>query len=157
MWCQYNAEGDLLEQLIPDAVQVKGAQSEEEKERRIVAFLLSSARVLITKAKIAGFGLNLQRAAHVVTFCTHSYESFYQSVRRCWRFGQDKPVTVDIVLTEGETRVMENMVRKAKASAKMFDCLLEHMQRATRIVPGSCNGHRMQLPLWFHNGGDISS
>jgi hypothetical protein len=76
------------------------------------------ARVLVTKPKIAGLGLNLQHCAHVVTFVTHSYEQFYQCVRRCWRFGQKRPVTLDVIATEGEVNVKRNMDRKEKLAAR---------------------------------------
>ena len=91
-------------------------------------------RVIITKSKIGGFGLNFQHCAHVVTFVSHSYEQHYQSVRRCWRFGQKNPVTVDIIATEGEEYVAANMVRKAQAADKMFSKLLEHMNAAKSIA-----------------------
>src|SRR5690606_12866538 len=96
VWCHLNVEGDHLERSIPGAVQVKGSQSLEEKEERILSFLDGESRVLVTKAKIAGLGLNMQHCNHVVTFVDHSYEKFYQSIRRCWRFGQKRPVRLDV-------------------------------------------------------------
>ena len=99
-WCQYNNEGDLLEKLIPDAIQVHGRQSNDEKEEKLIAFVEGKTRGLITKSKIAGFGLNWQHCAHVTMFPSHSFEQYYQSVRRCWRFGQTKPVTVKKAIAE---------------------------------------------------------
>ncbi len=133
IWVQYNNEGDLLERLLPDAVQVKGSQSDEEKEERLIAFLKGQSRILITKSKIAGFGLNFQHCAHVVTFATHSWESYYQAVRRCWRFGQMRPVAVDIVLTQGERRIRDNMVRKSEAADAMFGKIIKHMRDFVEI------------------------
>jgi len=147
-WCHLNSEGNKLEKLIDDSVQVSGADDDEAKEEKINAFLCGQARVLVTKAKIAGFGLNLQKCANVVTFVTHSYESYYQSVRRCWRFGQKKPVTVDIVATEGEQRVSQNMARKAEAAAVMFDNLVKYMNEST-ILKKSYHPIKTEVPSWL--------
>jgi hypothetical protein len=97
VWCHLNVEGDQLEKAIPGCVQVKGATSDEAKEEAYYAFSSGAVRVLVIKPKIGAFGLNWQHCNHVVTFATHSYEQYYQAVRRCWRFGQDKPVKVDII------------------------------------------------------------
>ena len=130
VWCHYNDEGDRLGREIPGAVEVRGSQSTEEKEEIILAFLAGQARVLVTKPKIAGLGLNLQHCAHVVTFVTHSYEQFYQCVRRCWRFGQSRPVTLDVIATEGEANVRKNMDRKERLAAQMFDAVIRNMNDA---------------------------
>ena len=126
-WCHLNAEGDLLERLIPDAVQVSGAQADEEKEERLTAFAQGEIRVLVTKPRIGGFGMNWQHCAHITVFPSNSYEQHYQSVRRCWRFGQKSPVTVDIVTTEGELGVLKNLQRKAAQADTMFSELVKHM------------------------------
>jgi hypothetical protein len=86
---------------------------------------LSGRRVLISKPTIFGWGINLQCCAHVVTFASHSYEQTYQSVRRCWRFGQKRPVTVDVVYTEGETRVRQRFVVAAPATGRLLRVALE--------------------------------
>ena len=117
IWCHLNDEGNLLAGLIPDAVQVAGADPDERKEEALTAFAEGKIRRLITKPSIGAWGLNLQRCAHVVTFASHSYEQYYQSVRRCWRFGQERPVVVDQVLSEGEVNVMANLERKARAAS----------------------------------------
>lgn len=107
-------------------------------------------RRLISKSKIFGFGINMQFCNHVVTFATHSYEQYYQSVRRCWRFGQKQPVTVDIIATEGERRVQENMTRKALAAEHMFSELVSHMNDATHLVAE----HRqstVEVPPWIQS------
>lgn len=133
VWCHLNPEGDRLEKEIPGAVQVKGSQSIDEKEEFILAFLEGQARVLVTKAKIAGLGLNLQHCAHVVTFVDHSYEKFYQCVRRCWRFGQKRPVRLDVIATEGEVNVKRNMDRKESLASQMFDSIIKFMNDAQSI------------------------
>lgn len=148
VWVHLNDEGNLVERLLPDSVQVAGADSDEAKEEKLMAFMAGQARVLVTKAKIAGFGLNLQRCAHVVTFATHSYESYYQSVRRCWRFGQTRPVTVDLVVTEGERRVADNMARKSAQASEMFERMIAHMNdamTATREV----GAETVEVPAWL--------
>ena len=106
-------------------------------------------RRLISKSKIFGFGLNLQHCAHVVSFASHSYEQHYQSERRCWRFGQVNPVTVDIIATEGERRVLENMERKSAAADQMFTALISHMSEAQHIARASLDGDEMELPEWL--------
>lgn len=133
VWAHYNNEGDLLERLIPDAEQVSGQTPDDRKEAIYHAFRHGDIRVLIIKPKIGAWGLNWQHCAHVVTFCTHSFESYYQSVRRCWRFGQQRPVTIDLIATEGEKYVRDNMVRKAKAADEMFAKLVHYMHEAQGI------------------------
>lgn len=129
-WCHLNDEGDLLEKLIPDSVQVKGSQSDDEKEDKLTAFSRGDVRVLITKPRIGGFGLNWQHCSHVTFFPSHSYEQYYQGVRRCWRFGQQNPVTVDVVTTEGELDVLKNLQRKSVAADRMFTELVRHAGEA---------------------------
>ena len=146
--CHLNSEGDLLEKMIHDGIQVSGSDSEEEKEEKFLAFINGQTRVLITKPKIGAWGLNFQHCAHVVSFVSHSYEQQYQFVRRCWRFGQKNPVTVDLIATEGESRVMENVVRKEKAASIMFDRMMEHMNNALGIIPRVGN-NEVKLPSWI--------
>jgi SNF2 family DNA or RNA helicase len=85
------------------------------------------------KPKIGAWGLNWQFCNHVVTFASHSYEQYYQSIRRCWRFGQERPVTVDIIASEGEQRVRESMTRKAAQADKMFEELVKQMNNALKM------------------------
>lgn len=148
VWCHYNPEGDRLERDIPGAVQIAGKHSVEFKEETILAFLDGQIRVLVTKPKVAGLGLNLQHCAHVVTFVTHSYEQFYQCVRRCWRFGQKRPVTLDVIATEGEVNVKRNMDRKEKLASLMFDSIVKHMNDAL-AVRADQSTTQMELPSWL--------
>lgn len=150
VWCHLNPEGDRLEKEIKGAVQVKGSQSIEEKEERILAFLKGEARVLVTKAKIAGLGLNMQHCAHVVNFVDHSYEKFYQCVRRCWRFGQKRQVTLDVIATEGEMNVKRNMERKEKLASQMFDSVVRFMNDA-QIARADCNRMATEVPSWLRS------
>src|SRR3990172_1912226 len=133
VWCHLNPEGDLLERLIPYAVQVSGSDSDDAKEERLLAFAAGEIRVLVTKPKIGAWGLNLQRCAHVTFFPSHSYEQYYQGVRRCWRFGQTRPVRVDIVSTESESGVLANLRRKAEQADRMFSALIAEMHNAVAI------------------------
>lgn len=151
VWCHLNQEGDLLEELIPDCVQVSGDDSDDAKEEKLEAFSRGQVRVMITKPKIAGFGLNWQHCSHMVLFPSHSYEQYYQSVRRCWRFGQTRPVTVDIVTTEGESDVMQNLQRKADAAEKMFAMIVEHMREELAIQRRETLNTRLEVPQWLRS------
>lgn len=148
IWCHLNEEGDRLERDLKNAVQVKGSQSVEEKEERLLAFLDGQVDRLITKPKIAGLGLNLQHCAHVVTFVTHSYQDFYQCVRRCWRFGQKRPVTLDVIATEGEVNVRRNMDRKEQLASAMFDNVIRHMNDALSVSAPTINTPT-ESPAWL--------
>lgn len=148
IWCQLNDEADLLEEMIPGAVQVSGSHSDDVKERRFLDFIDGKIRILVTKPKIGALGLNFQHCSHVVYFPSHSYEQYYQAVRRCWRFGQEKPVRVDVILTEGERRIMENLSRKAAQAEVMFDNLIAEMNAAIRIDTARKFDKQMEVPAW---------
>lgn len=149
VWCHLNIEGDTLEKMIPDCRQVKGADTDDFKEQAYQDFKDGNVRVLVIKPKIGAFGLNWEHCNHVVTFASHSWEQFYQSVRRCWRFGQTRPVTVDIVSTRGEVRVRDNMIRKAEAADYMFSELLKYMTDAMQIERVSHETGKVQVPRWI--------
>ena len=149
VWCHMNNEGDLLEKLIPDAQQVSGGDSDEAKEEKFLAFSRGELRVLVTKPKIGAWGLNFQHCAHVTFFPSHSFEQYYQGVRRCWRFGQKNPVHVDVVTTEGEKSVLQNLQRKAQAADVMFSRLVEEMNRAISVDRGVKFTKQEQVPAWL--------
>lgn len=149
VWCHLNDEGDLLEELISDAVQISGDDSDEAKEEKFLAFTKQQVRVLITKPKIGAWGLNFQHCAHVAMFPSHSYEQYYQGIRRCWRFGQTRPVVVDIVTTEGEARVLANLQRKAAQADRMFTHLVAAMQQALSVSRGAYGTTQEQVPSWL--------
>jgi hypothetical protein len=149
VWCHLNDEGDLLERLIPDAEQVSGKDSDEAKEEKFLMFSRGEARVLITKPKIGAWGLNFQHCAHVTFFPSHSFEQYYQGVRRCWRFGQKRPVKVDIVTTEGERGVLKNLQRKAQAADRMFTALVEHMNESIKVDRGVRFTKPEEIPNWL--------
>lgn len=149
VWCHLNAEGDLLEKLIPDAIQVAGKNTDTEKEDRLWAFASRKERVLVTKPRIGAYGLNLQHCAHMTFFPSHSYEQYYQGVRRCWRFGQKRPVVVDVVSTPGGKRVMENLTRKAKQADEMFTMLTKYMNHAATLSRKSYYTKEEVIPAWL--------
>ena len=149
VWAQLNEETDLLEKLIPGAVQVAGKHSDEVKEQRFIDFINGDIRVLVTKPKIGAMGLNFQHCAHVTYFPSHSYEQYYQAVRRCWRFGQQSPVRVDIVHTEGEAKVIENQNRKAMQAQRMFANLVAEMNNAIGFRADRSNNQTMEIPQWL--------
>lgn len=149
VWCHLNDEGDLLEKLIPDAVQVSGSDSDEAKEERLTAFADGKARILITKPKIGAWGLNFQHCAHQVYFPSNSFESYYQAIRRSWRFGQKRAVRVDIVTTEGERGVMSNLQRKAVQADDMFSRLVAQLNNALAIERASGISQQMEVPKWL--------
>ena len=122
---------------------------DEKKEEAYRAFGEGKLRTIVIKPKIGAWGLNWQHCNHVVTFASHSYEQYYQSVRRCWRFGQERPVTVDIIATEGERRVQENMARKAAGADHMFAELVRHMNAAQNIKRENKHTTKMELPIWL--------
>ena len=149
VWCHLNDEGDLLEKLIPDAVQVAGKDSDDRKEERLLAFADGQSRVLITKPKIGAWGLNFQNCHRVVTFPSHSYEQYYQSIRRCWRFGQKSAVSVDVVTTEGGLGVLKNMRRKSRQADKMFANLVAEMNNASHLDNVNPHTKNLELPSWL--------
>lgn len=119
-WCHFNDEGDLLNELDENAIQIKGGDSLEKKEDILINFANGNIQRLITKPKITSFGLNWQHCNHTVYFPTWSYEQYYQAIRRFWRFGQQKSVSVDLVISDGQERVLEALQYKTQ-KAKEFN------------------------------------
>lgn len=133
VWCDLNAEGDALRAAIPDAVEIRGSDDMDVKERRLMDFANGKIRVLITKPSIAGFGLNWQHCARMAFVgVTDSWEAYYQAVRRCWRFGQKRPVDVHIFSSEQEGAVVANLKRKEEDAKKMSDALASEVIDSVR-------------------------
>ena len=149
VWCHLNSEGDLLERLIPGAIQVSGSDHDDKKEEALLGFTDGKISVLITKPKIGGFGMNWQHCSHATFFPSHSYEQYYQCVRRCWRFGQKSPVTVNLITSEGEIGVMKNLQRKALAADKMFESLVKEMKNAMSIKQTNQFTKKEEVPSWL--------
>jgi hypothetical protein len=133
LWCGLNEESDALAQAIPGAVNVAGGDAYTEKVAAVQAFIRGDVRVLISKPKILGFGMNFQHC-HQMAFVgmSDSYEAYYQCIRRCWRFGQQRPVSVHVVISEAEQQVVENVRRKEDAAANLATHLLEHLRAFER-------------------------
>jgi hypothetical protein len=149
VWCHLNPEGDLLEKLIPGSVQVSGSDSDDKKEEALLGFGKGQFRVLVTKQKIAGWGLNWQHCNHMTVFPSHSFEAYYQGVRRCWRFGQKNPVKVDIITTKGELSVLKNLQRKSDAADKMFTELVSFMNDAQTMDRTNKFTKDEEIPTWL--------
>lgn len=148
-WCNLNAEADAIAGAVRGAVNVQGSDSDEEKEEAFAGFANGDIRVIVSKASIAGFGLNWQHCAHETFFPSHSYEQYYQCVRRCWRFGQKNPVTVDMVTTDGQQNVLRNMERKAEAASEMFAQLVALMRDELQIKKTTGYTKREEIPSWL--------
>lgn len=150
-WCHLNDEGDTLERLLPDAVQVSGADSDEVKEERFEAFVLGRVRGMITKAKIGGFGLNWEHCSDMTFFPSHSWEQCYQGVRRCWRYGQKRPVEVDVITTDGEADVIGNLKRKAVAAERAFEEMIGAVREASDVRSIEASPFDAPLPAWMED------
>lgn len=150
MWVDLNPEGDLLEKIVPGAVQISGRLSDDEKEERLEAFAKGEIKRLISKSSMTGFGLNWQFCNHMTSFPSHSWERWYQSVRRFWRFGQKQPVYVDIVTTEGEAGVLQNLKRKSAQADKMFEALVAEMNNALAIERSAATPNQVTIPNWIN-------
>jgi len=148
-WCHLNTEGDMLEKLLPGSVQVSGSDSDEAKEEAFEAFSEGKIRVLVTKPKMAGFGLNWQHCSHQTFFPSHSFEQFYQAIRRCWRFGQTNLVKVDVVASEGQFGILANLQRKSAAAEVMFGKLVELMNDQLRIKHEDPYTQKGNVPSWL--------
>lgn len=122
-WCNLNDEGDLLEQMDPSAVQIKGSMNLDKKEEILIAFYNQEIKKIITKPKMTAFGLNWQHCNHTVYFPTFSYEQYYQAIRRFWRFGQKKEVIVDMVYSDGQKRVLDSLLAKTEKANELFSKL----------------------------------
>lgn len=149
IWCHYNYEGDYIENILPDCVQISGSDSDESKEAKFIDFSEGRIKNLVIKPKIGAFGLNWQHANHMTFFPSHSYEQYYQGVRRMWRFGQQRKVYVDLITTEGEMGVYENIKRKTRDASKMFDMLVYHMNNELKIKPKNHTNQKINLPTWL--------
>lgn len=131
IWCDTNDEADQLKPNIPDAIEVRGSMSIEEKEELLEAFGLGQARILISKPKICGFGLDWSHCARMAFVGrSYSYETWYQAVRRCWRFGQKRPVQVHLIVAEGEAEIGHVIDRKAADHIAMKKAMTDAMRRA---------------------------
>jgi hypothetical protein len=148
-WCHLNDEGKRLTKEIDGAVEVTGSMPADQKEEILHAFGNGEIRVLVTKPSIAGWGLNWQHANRMTFFPSHSYEQYYQAVRRMWRFGQPRPVTVDVITTPGGAHALANLQRKADAADRMFDQLVTYMRDAQGVRRTEVYDKEIEVPTWI--------
>lgn len=129
IWCHLNDEADLLQSLIPGSVNVQGSDKPEYKAEQMMAFSHGTLRVLISKPKICGFGMNWQHCARMAFVgLDDSFEKFYQAVRRCYRFGQKRSVQVHMFTAENEGQILANLKRKEIQHHEMSANMIEHMK-----------------------------
>lgn len=157
IWCHLNDESDKLNDLIKDSVEVKGSDSNEHKLKSVIGFVKGDIKALISKPKMFGYGLNLQNCNHMVFVgLSDSWEQFYQAVRRCWRYGQKKPVHVHIISADVEGAVLLNIKRKeaqhkiltAEMIAIMKDKTLAQLGMARQEKTQYLNNQELELPKW---------
>jgi hypothetical protein len=158
VWCNLNAEADALTNAIHGAVQVRGADDPSVKKERLLGFPRGNPRVLVSKPSIAGWGLNYQHCADMVFVgLNDSFEQLYQAKRRCWRFGQTRPVNVYMIASELEGAVVANVDRKEREFESMQNVMSEHMRDLVRreVMSGRqatstySPDKDMELPGWM--------
>ena len=159
VWCNLNSEGDAIEKLCKDAVQVSGADSNDRKIQVARDFVSGKIRVLVSKVSIFGYGLNLQNCHNVVFFgLSDSYEDYYQAIRRCWRFGQKHDVNCYVVTADTEGAIVQNIQRKESDARKMA---LEMVKNMSAINTENIHGTEktvtkynpkieMKIPSWVY-------
>lgn len=152
IWCDLNEEGDQMERLIAGSVQVAGKDHPDVKESRMQAFTKGIAPILVSKVGICGFGMNWQHCHNVVFVgVSHSFEGWYQAIRRCWRFGQQHPVTVHMVFTDVEMPIVRNLERKRLEAENMQHAMQDHLlsffTQATRREHAPTQ--HITIPAWI--------
>lgn len=157
-WVDYNDESSVLHKKVPDSIEVKGSDEPEFKAKASIEFASGEITRLVSKPSIFGFGSNFQ-SCHNMIFCglSDSYERLYQAIRRCWRFGQNNPVDVYIIISEREVNVLENIRRKEKQmeemqknmTALMKEVTLSEIKRTTRITVDYKPRKEMKIPKWM--------
>jgi hypothetical protein len=147
-WCNLNAEGDLLQEIDKTAYQIHGSMSLDKKEELLISFFSGEIKKLITKSKMTAFGLNWQHCNHTVFFPTFSYEQYYQSIRRFWRFGQQRPVVCDLVYSDGQKRVLDSLMAKTEKANQLFNHLNSELHSDFSIKTKQFNKH-IKLPQWM--------
>ena len=158
VWCDYNSESDALHKAIDGSVEVVGADSPDFKSEQAILFVDGRTKCLVSKSSIYGMGLNFQNC-HNIIYCgiSDSFESFYQSVRRCWRYGQKNEVNAHIIISEKEMNVLDNIKRKEKQMNEMqnnmislmHDVTMSEIKHTTRITTEYNPKERMALPTWI--------
>jgi SNF2 family DNA or RNA helicase len=132
-WVNLNDEASLLKQYDKTAIEIKGQMSIDQKEDILTSFSKGDIKKLITKPTITSFGLNWQHCNHSVYFPTFSYEQYYQAIRRFWRFGQKKEVFIDLIISDGQQRILESLLAKKQKAIEMFQNLTDHANSIYKI------------------------
>lgn len=154
VWCDTDYEADALMDSIEGAVEVRGSHPLEKKEKNLIAFTEGDVRVLVTKPRVAGFGLNWQHCARTAFVgASYSYEAFYQAIRRMWRFGQSRPVEAYIAMAQTELPVWAVLERKKGQHEHMKTAMFSAMRRGVRTAAEQGQSYQPafigQLPQWF--------
>jgi superfamily II DNA/RNA helicase len=156
VWCETNEESAMLAKMIPDARELHGSQTPDHKEELILGFCNGDYRVMVTKPKLAGFGVNFQHCAHAVfASISFSYEQHYQAVRRSHRFGQTERVRNDIVISDTERSIWEVINVKGKKHEEMKRAMSEAMKRAQSTAQTRVKYDRpldLAFPAWLKSG-----
>ena len=153
VWCGMNEESSLVSKSIDGSAELKGSQPAEHKISVSESFQNGTTRVLVTKPKISGFGMNFQNCSQMVFVgLSDSWEAYYQCIRRCWRFGQTKPVTVHIVLSEPEKAIHANIMRKEKEATRMSSELISHVKEYEREEVGGVLSEKSKYDTDNHEG-----
>ena len=129
-WCNTNNESTMLANMDTESVEIKGSQTIEKKEEILIGFSRGEIKRIVTKAKMTSFGLNWQHCNHSVFFPTWSYEQYYQAVRRFWRFGQTKTVVIDLVISDGQKRVIDALKQKTEKAIQLHKKLTENVNNS---------------------------
>lgn len=148
-WVYLNDESKTLTDLIDGAHEVTGCDSDDKKEETFRAFQDGKIKTLVTKPTIAGYGLNWQHCSRQTFFPSHSYEQWYQAVRRSWRFGQQNPVHVHMIASEGERGVLSNLRRKDEAASEMFAELARMIDNELHIERSEYGKTKERIPAWL--------
>ena len=149
-WCFLNPEGERLTKIIPGAIEVAGRHSDEHKEDVLNDFAQGNIPVLVTKPKIACWGLNLQICGYMTCFPTYSHEMFHQLVCRCHRYGRVGPVHVDLVSSPGEAHVIQGLDRKVEQEDRMFAALVRYANDAQAMYGDDRHTRELELPEWLN-------
>lgn len=150
-WCNFNDEAKAIQELDKSAYQISGSMDLDKKEDILLNFFNGNINKLITKPKITAFGLNWQHCNHTVYFPTFSYEQYYQSIRRFWRFGQKKEVIVDIVYSNGQKRILDSLLAKTEKANELFDKLNINLHKDYEIKSKEFD-KKITLPTFIKRG-----
>jgi len=147
-WCNLNDEAEALKHLDTSAVEIRGNMNIDQKEDILTNFSKGNIKKLITKTSITAFGLNWQHCNHSTYFPTYSYEQYYQAIRRFWRFGQTRPVYIDLILSDGQDRIMQSILIKKEKAIRMFQELSNHTNSIFEIKKKEFN-KQIQIPKFI--------